>query len=38
MEPWGLVAIIMCCGLFADNQLTKIKLKALKARVDQLEK
>ena len=38
MEPWGLVAIIMCCGLFADNLLTKHKLKAFKTRVDQLEK
>jgi hypothetical protein len=38
MDYWGLIAIIICCGLFADNQLTKHKLKALQGRVDQLEK
>ena len=38
MDDWGLIAIILCCGLFADNQLPKHKLKALQARVDQLEK
>ena len=38
MDGWGLVAIIMCCGLFADNMLTKHKLKALQERVDKLDK
>ena len=38
MDGWGLVAIIMCCGLFADNMLTKSKLKALQEKVDKLEK
>ena len=38
MEAWGIVAIIMCCGLFADNMLTKLKLKALRERVDKLDK
>ena len=38
MENWGLVAIIMCCGLFADNMLTKNTLKALQERVDKLDK
>jgi len=38
MEPWGLVALIACCGLFADNMLTKLKLKALQERVDKLDK
>ena len=37
MESWGIVAIIMCRGLFADNMITKDKLKALKERVDKLE-
>jgi hypothetical protein len=38
MDGWGLVAIIMCCGLFADNMLTKLKLKALEERMDKLGK
>ena len=37
VEPWGLVAIIMCCGLFADNMRTRLKLKALQSRIDKLD-
>lgn len=37
MESFGLVAIILCCGLFADNMLTKIKLKQLEERVTKVE-
>ena len=38
MDSWGLVAIIMCCGLFADNIVTKHKVKALQERMDKLDK
>lgn len=38
MDGWGIVAIIMCCGLFADNMVTKDKLKALKERVDRIDR
>ena len=38
MDSWGLVAIIMCCGLFADNMLTKHKLKELQDRLNKLDK
>lgn len=38
MDGWGLVAIIMCCGLFADNMLSKLKLKELQERMDKLDK
>ena len=37
MEAWGIVAIIMCCGLFADNMRTRLKLKALQSRIDKLD-
>ena len=37
MESFGLVAIILCCGLYADNVLTKIKLKQLEERVTKVE-
>ena len=38
MDGWGLVAVIMCCGLFAEGMLTRLKLKALQERVDMLDK
>lgn len=38
MDSWGLVATIMCCGLFADNLVTKHKLKELQDRIDKLDK
>ena len=38
MEGAGLVAIILICGLYADNILTKDKLKKLTERVEDLEK
>lgn len=33
MEAYGLVAIIICCGLFADNLLIKARLKKLEERI-----
>ena len=38
MDGWGLIAIILCCGLFAEDMLTRHKLKVLQERVDKLEK
>lgn len=38
MDSWGIVALIMCCGLFADNMVTKGKLNELKERVDKIDK
>ena len=37
MEGWGLVAIIMCCGLFADSLTKGHKIKALQERLAKLE-
>lgn len=37
MDSWGLVAIILCCGLFAQNMLTTQKLKKLQERIDKLD-
>ncbi len=37
MEIWGLVALIVCCGLFADNMNIKTKLKRLEKRVNAVE-
>ena len=38
MDSWGLIAFILCCGLFADTVIIKARFKALKAKVDKLEK
>ena len=38
MDSLGLVAIILCCGLFAEGMLTRHKLKALQDQVAKLEK
>lgn len=38
MDAWGLVAIILCCGLFADNMLIRHKLNELRERVDKHDK
>lgn len=38
MDVWGIVAIIICCGLFADNMLTKDKVMRLEERMDKLDK
>ena len=37
-ESIGYIAVILICGLFADNILMKDKLKKLKERIDDLEK
>ena len=38
MDSWGLVAIVMCCGLFAVNMNTNHKLKTLEERMDKLDR
>ena len=38
MDSWGLIAFILCCGLFADTMVIKARLKKLRERVDTLEK
>ena len=37
MEAWGIVAFIMCCGLFADGLIKGQKIKALQERLAKLE-
>ena len=37
MDSWGLIAIILCCGLFGQNMTLTLKLKALQERVEKLE-
>ena len=37
MVDYGFVAIILCCGLIADNILTKMKLSKLQERVDKIQ-
>jgi hypothetical protein len=38
MDGYGLIAIILICGLFADNMLIKGKLKNMGDRIKDLEK
>ena len=37
MEGWGIVAFIMCCGLFADGLIKGQRIKALQERLATLE-
>jgi len=36
-EGVGYIAVILVCGLFADNMLVKDKLKKLKERIEELQ-